>query len=942
MRPIASGTASRGHARHTALRRIAGAVVLGLVVLLCAGVTAAGAAPALQFNSFSEEALNADGVTPATQAGAHPYELKNAFELASVVDSRVELEVPVAAIKDTVFELPPGFVGDPSAMPKCSQEDIDSLTVGCPTNTQVGYAITKLNFIFGRTASPSAIYNMVPPPGMPAQFAFVVVNKVVHIDLSIRSGGDYGVTATVSNINAATPVFGATIHLWGVPADEAHDALRFLPHRETAGDLSGNPIPSHLPRKPLLRNPTSCMGPLTTALAATSWEEPDEVVNLSATAAGVTGCSEVPFSPSFTLAPDVRQGGAPSGYSFDLRLTQNENPDNLAEADLKDATVTLPAGVALSPSAATGLVGCAAEGPEGIGLHAPEVEIEYAIREPRGNCPDASKIGSVEVETPLLAKPLKGAVFVAQPKCGGAGQPACTEASASDGELFGLYLEAAGSGVVVKLAGEAHVDPASGQITAVFKNNPQLPFSELRLSLDGGPQAALANPAACGSYRTTSDLVPWSAPFAPDATPSSTFPIDQGCGALGFAPAFTAGTTSNQAGAFSPFTLTFSRGDGEQDFKDVQQTLPAGLLAKLAGVPVCSDTDATAGSCPEATRIGSVNVGAGPGPAPFYAAGKIFLTGPYKGGPYGVAVQVPAVAGPFNLGMVVVRGSIHIDPHTTQATVVSDPFPTVLDGIPLRIKTVNVTLDRPAFTFNPTSCAHMAVTGAFSSTQGASAPVSSPFQAVNCASLAFKPTFTVSTSGKTRKATGASLKVRVTFPKAGGANIHSVHVVLPKALPSRLSTLQKACPDAVFDANPATCPAGSIVGHAKASTPVLSAPLEGPAYFVSHGGAKFPELVMILQGSGITIELNGETLIRKGITSTTFRTVPDAPITSFELILPQQANSALAANVKLCNQKLVMPTELGAQNGAQVKQNTKINVEGCPEHKHPASQRKTS
>jgi hypothetical protein len=916
-----SGVASKYGVRHVVLVLLL--ATMAMVVLS----PAVKAAPVLSFQSFSAGPTNADG-SPSTQAGAHPFELTTAFALNTFFDSRAGTEVPDAATKDTVVELPPGIIGDPAAVPQCNPTEHQNPSESCPVDTQVGYADVELTF-FSRFVSREPIYNMVPPAGEPAQFRFTVVASFVDIDFKVRSGGNYGVTASVHGINAAAPLFGVSVHLWGVPSAASHDAIR--------GGSSGALL------KPFLRNPTACTGPTTTTLNATSWEEPEWVVSMTSTAPEMTGCAEVPFTPTIAVTPDSTQAATPAGYAINLKLPQSENLEGLGEADLKDAKVMFPAGTVLSASAATGLEGCPAEGPEGINLHAAEVEIEHVEQEPRGQCPQASKIGSAEVETPLFRKPLKGSMYIAQPKCGGAGQAACTEASATNGELYGLYLEVYGSGVVVKLAGEVHVDPQTGQITALFKENPQLPFNELRLHLEGGPQAALANPVGCGTYTTSSDMTPWTAPFAPDVTPSSSFTIDQQCGGQGFAPVFTAGTTNNQAGTYSPFTLTFSRNDGEQDIGDLQQTLPPGLLAKLAGVPLCSDADAVGGSCPEASRIGSVSVAVGAGSEPFYTTGKIFLTAGYNGGAYGEVVQVPAVAGPFNLGMVVIRGSIRIDPHTAQAAVVSDPFPSILDGIPLQIKTVNVNLDRPGFTFNPTNCSQLATSGSISSTQGATVPVSSPFQAANCANLKFKPGFSASTAGKASKASGASLSVKLVLPaegpQSGGsasaeANIARVKVDLPKALPSRLTTLQKACTAAQFDANPAGCPAASAVGHAKAITPILAAPLEGPVYFVSHGGEAFPSLIMVLQGNGVRIDLVGTTFISKqGITSSTFQQVPDAPLSNFELTLPQGKYSALSANGDLCTSKLGMPTEFVAQNGAVIHQTTKIVASGCAKAK---------
>jgi hypothetical protein len=483
----------------------------------------------------------------------------------------------------------------------------------------------------------------------------------------------------------------------------------------------------------------------------------------------------------------------------------------------------------------------------------------------------------------------------------------------------------------------------------------------------------VATPQTCGTFTTTSDLKPWSAPDSgPDATPSDTFTINSGPNGtpcvsdpsqLPFAPSFVAGTVNPQAAAFSPFTVSFSRADPDQQFSGLSMTLPPGLLAKLAGVPFCPDANANAGTCPAASQVGTVTAGAGPGSHPFFLPGQVYLTGPYNGGPFGLAVEVPAVAGPFNLGTVVVRQSLRVDPRTAQASVVSDPFPWILDGIPLQIRAVKVAIDRPGFTFNPTNCAPMALNATFASTGGRSAPASSRFQAAGCGELPFDPQFTVSTQGRTSKANGASLTVRVA-QKPGEANIHKVDLQLPLILPARLTTLQKACTEAQFNANPAGCPSASVIGTATAITPVLSVPLTGPAYLVSHGGAAFPDVEFVLQGQGVTVVLDGGTDIKKGITYSRFETVPDAPISSFETILPEGPHSALTANGDLCSQtrivtvrkrvtrrvhgrtrhvtrsvrqvmppSLSMPTTIVGQNGAQVRQTTKIAVTGCARHK---------
>jgi hypothetical protein len=588
-------------------------------------------------------------------------------------------------------------------------------------------------------------------------------------------------------------------------------------------------------------------------------------------------------------------------------------------------TVALPAGVTLNPAAANGLQACS---PAEIGIDNGE-----PVR-----CPDASKVGSVEVETPLLHERLEGSVYLAE------------QNNNPFGSMLALYVTAAADGVLIKVPGRVEADPVTGQLTSTFLRNPELPFSDFKLHFFGGPRAPLATPNACGTYTTTSTLTPWSAPESgPPATPFTSFQITSGpggapCAAQSFSGGFTAGTTSNQAGGFSPFTLTMSRNDGEQNLGTVSTVMPPGIVGMLGKVPLCGEAQANAGTCSAASQIGYVTVGVGAGADPLFvpAPGKpldpIYLTGPYKGAPFGLSIVVPAEAGPFNLdesGPVVVRARVDVDPVTTQVTVTSDPLPQILRGIPLDVRSVNATIDRPEFMVNPTSCERKQIEGKLTSSLGAKNQVNVPFQVTNCAALAFKPKLTADTSGKPSRANGASLHVKLTYPTGPyDANIARVKVELPKLLPSRLTTLQKACTAATFEANPANCPPASIIGHATATTPVLPVALSGPAYFVSHGGESFPSLIIVLQGYGLTVHLVGSTFISKtGITSSTFKTVPDVPVGTFELTLPQGPYSALAANGSLCKHKLAMPTEFLAQNGTLIKTSTKIQATGCPKAK---------
>jgi hypothetical protein len=543
---------------------------------------------------------------------------------------------------------------------------------------------------------------------------------------------------------------------------------------------------------------------------------------------------------------------------------------------------------------------------------------------------------------PLPGAPVQGQVFVGEPECS-----PCTNEDAEDGKLFRLFLQVQdpSAGVILKLHGTTSANKETGRLTTTFVEQPQQPFELLRLKLKGGPRATLANPQSCGLATTTADLTPWSAPGlggvsgteaipgTADAHPTSEFNVE-GCSATPlFNPSFNAGTTgagATTADAPTDFSVTFGREDREQDLSGVTVHMPPGLTGKIAGIPLCGEAQANAGTCGPQSEIGTATSLSGPGPDPFPETGHAYLTGPYKGAPFGLSVVTPAVAGPFNLGNVVVRSAISIDPHTAAVTVTSDPLPQFVDGVQLRLRKVNVNVNRPGFMLNPTNCSAQQVSATLGSAQGASAQVSSPFGIGGCTSLPFKPTFTASTQAHASKAGGESLNVKVTYPPGAYANIAKTLTELPAALPSRLTTLQKACVDTVFEANPAACPEGSVVGYSTAHTPLLNVPLSGPAYLVSHGGAAFPDLEVVLQGEGVEVILDGQSDIKKGVTITTFNALPDSPVSTFELNLPEGPHSALAANGNLCTTPLNLPTTLTGQNGAVIKQTTHIAVIGCP------------
>jgi hypothetical protein len=906
------------------LAKAAATTAIVAVGMLATLIPAARAAVMLQPGSFAVTATS-------NQAGAHP-DLTASF--AFVTDSRGRLvgDHP----KTIAVDLPSGFSGEPPATPRCPLDQFSSEKGGfspqtCPPDTQVGTAVATVNDGTGAKEERAPVYNLVPNEGETAKFGFFTSVFGIQAVVSVRPG-DYGVHTTVQNLDeSAGELDASSLTLWGVPADPSHDAQRGLVCNGAScafcngSGCGGGPISAGTSRVPFLRNPTECTSaPLTATLGITSWEHPEQPPEtFTANVGPITGCDRLGFDPTISVQPTVTQPGVPAGYTVDLKVPQNSNPDGLSSADLRRAIVTFPAGVALSPSAANGLQACT------------DAQVGLGTSEPP-SCPDGSKLGEATVTTPALPDKLAGALYLAGPAVG-----------PITGPPYRTFLTLAGDGVTVKLVGSTSPDPSTGQLVTTFEENPQLPFSELMLRLNEGPRAPLANPDGCGTFVTRTDLTPWSSPFTPDATPFSPFEIT-GCGAPRFAPSFNAGSVSNQAGGFSPFTVTVARGDSDQHLSGISVQTPPGLLGMLSNVTLCPEPQASAGACGPASLIGHATTAAGPGADPFWVGGNVFITGPYKGAPFGLSIVVHAVAGPFDLGNVVVRAAIHVDPHTSQLTVTSDPLPRILGGIPLDLRTVNVTIDRPSFTFNPTSCNIMSVGGRLTSVEGASAVVSSRFQAANCAALPFKPKFTALTLAKTSKASGAYLHVKI-VSGAGQANIAKVKVDLPLQLPSQLKTLQKACLASVFESNPAGCPPESIVGQAKVVTPLLPVPLTGPAYFVSYGNEEFPSLTMVLQGYGVTVDLIGSTFISKaGITSTTFKTVPDVPFNTFELILPQGRYAALAVHLpdkakgSLCGRHLEMPTLLVAQNGAEIHQNTPIAVAGCKKAKKSKKARRGS
>jgi hypothetical protein len=921
-------------------------------------------------------------------AGGHPYELDTVIPLGSETREAPQSTIVATTVedpRDVIIDLPVGMSGSGVSAPQCTLARLSSKgptkvqgASGCPVNTIIGHVFTTPE---GLAAADFPIYNLVPEHGYAAELGFIDATGSSHVLYVTLVPTDKGyVLRTTSKEIPEFALVEILANVYGNPTQRDHELEELAKTKKLGSLVSPGPY--------TFTNPSDCSGePLTTTVLMDSWQHPGSYnpdgtpdlsdpnwVSKTSESAAVTGCEALAglFEPAVTAASSSSQGDSPTGLEVDLSVPQNTGPEGQSTPPLRDTVVALPEGLVVNPASANGLGACS-EAQVGI---SPSSVPNAAAPE----CPDSSKVGTVELETPALPGEVCRSPQTALEQCPEPGEREHVHLTGSIyvakqlenpfGSLLALYIviDDPRTGVVVKLPAEIKTNPVTGRLTTDVRDTPQFPFSELRTHFFAGNTAALRTPATCGSYTVSTELTPWSAPESgPPATPSSAFEVTQGAGGGACpqsageepnSPSFEAGTTTPTAGAYSPLTVHLTRVDGSQNFSALNVTLPPGATGKLAGIPQCTEAQiATAQarsnpgegavelagpSCPVSSQIGTVTVGAGAGPSPFYVTGRAYLAGPYKGAPFSMAIVTPAVAGPFDFGVVVVRAGLYIDPSTAQVTAKSDPIPSILQGIPLDVRSVTVNVDRPGFTLNPTSCAPMAVTGEEISTQGQVARLSGRFQVGSCQSLAFKPDLTASTTGKASKANGATLDVKVAYPSApftGYANIKSVKVSLPKQLPSRLTTLQKACLASVFEANPASCPAASDVGTATASTPLLSSRLSGPAYIVSHGNEAFPDLEIVLQGENITLVLDGNTQIKNGITSSTFKAVPDAPVSSFELKLPTGKFSILGANVpqsarySLCGQSLKMPTEITAQNGALINQTTKIAITGCAKPK---------
>jgi hypothetical protein len=867
--------------------------------------------------AFWAGAFDADGQLD-TQAGGHPASAITYFAL-NTVRSKIGEIIPPGDPKDTVVDLPPGFLGNPLAAPRCPLEQPSPSQLPgveaplCNLRMKVGVFNPNLNK-FGVSAPGLAqrLTSQVPASGYAAEFNSVIGSPEVSIFASVRTDEDFGVRVAALNLPTYDKVFGSFVAIEGSP-------------------MGGE-------GKPFLTNPTSCAESARKAPIATITEDTWQrrgvftpvTPQTTQTLPVVTGCDRLEFTPSFGFTPTLTSGSSGTGATANLKVPQGNllEPTKLAQPALKKAVVTLPVGMTLNPSSAGGLEACSETQ---MGLITTTGELPNPIRfdEAAPACPDGSKLGTVRVKTPLVdetgpGEALEGTIYLAE------------QGNNPFGSLLALYLaiENPRYGLEVKLAGKVDLDPTTGQLTATFDHNPQLPVEELILNFrGGGPRSELATPEVCGHYSTTGSLEPWSAPESgpPAQISEGGFDVTSNCASSAatrpFAPTFEAGTTGTQAGAYSPLVIKVGRKDGEQELHSLDFTLPEGLLGKLAGIPYCPEASIAAAegksgkaeqaapSCPAASRIGSVDTAAGVGAEPFHVGGSVYLAGPYKGAPLSSVVITPAVAGPFDLGDVVIRAPLYVDPETARITAKSDPIPTILKGIPLKVRSVAINLDRAGFTLNPTSCEPMEVTSQMAGSSGATAKPANRFQVGGCKSLKFKPKLQLSLRGATKRTGLPAVKAVVTYPKQGAyANIRRAQVNLPHSELFEQNNLDKICGKPVLLEG--KCPKKTIYGRAKAWTPLLDKPVEGPVYVVGGYGYKLPALVAELDGQ-IRILLAGkvDSGPNHGIRNT-FEAVPDAPVSRFVLELKGGKNYGLLINSEnLCKKPQHAIARFTAQNG---------------------------
>lgn len=789
-------------------------------------------------------------------------------------------------------DLPSGLTANPENFPKCKLSTFvnsaNILEEPCTQDSQVGLVEYSL---LGGTISAEPLYNLESPDSQIAKLGFIAGGLPAYLNISLRPG-DYGVTVESPMLETFAELGFLRVKTWGIPSSPLHDVERLTPLEAFVGCTDpcfvGGSRPSSLNREPFMTNPAACQ-PMVFRFTATAYLLPGQTFTKEASAGETTNCEEVPFQPSLTMSPTERRPDSPTGLTAKLEIPGDEAANTMNSSPLRSARVALPEGMTINASAANGLGSCG-DARAAVGQDAP------------ASCPDESRLGSAEITSPNLKRPLKGGIFLRSPE---------------PGHLFRFWLISNDLGTNLKVPGEVETDRQTGRLTVVFPEAPQLPAETILIELNDGSRAPLRTPPSCGTFGASYELRPWS-----DGVPvAGTLPItiDQGCDVGGFEPNLSAGSTSPSAGRYSPFVFDIAREDGEQSIASLDVTLPKGLVAKLAGVTLCPEGATSSGLCPDASKIGTVKAAVGSGttplaiPQPGKAIPALYLAGPYKGAPYSTIATVPAQAGPFDLGVVVVRSGIFVAPTTAQVTVKTDSLPQLIEGIPLDYRRVRAEIDRKNFTLNPTSCAEENVTALVTSTQGVTASPSDRFQAADCASLGFSPKLSLSLKGGTKRTAHPALHA-VLRARKGQANIRRASVALPRSEFLEQAHIRTVCTRVQFAAG--ACPKDSIYGRASVRTPLLDKPLSGPVYLRSSSHP-LPDLVVDLRGQ-LHIVLSGRIDSANGGIRTTFGAVPDAPIREFVLDMKGGSKGLLVNSQNVCGSTQRADARLRAHNGRTV------------------------
>jgi hypothetical protein len=889
------------------IRRWAAFLAAGVLVAVAAP-TGAGAVAGCEAeprpSCFGIESVSASLST--TQAGAHPdLTLDVAVKRNPLSQPNVfGLKDSYAATRDIRIETPPGLIGDPNIFgvsQQCTAEQLSGTFAeesgGCPNGSQVGISTISAYQLTGKFKEP--IYMMVPPGGdVVARLGTFAGTIPVFIDLRLRSGSDYGLTAEVVDAPAIARLVELDTTLWGVPASPVHDTERCTPLEAFEGCVSSPKRHPDGQVLPFLTNPTRCGVPLEVGVDASSWVEPEFKPGDEARTPlpAITGCDSLPFGPSLEAEPTSHHTSTPTGLDLTITLPASKGVEVLEPSQIRYMRIDFPPGLAIDNGAADGLGTCSA------------AEVGFETDE-ASHCPDAAKLASTEFDVPVLERNLKGAIYLREPE---------------PGDPFRVWIVADDLGLHIKLPGDLEVDKSTGQVHSIvlgapkLEGIPQAPLREVKLLLKSGFRAPLITPDHCGTYVTHYEFVPWSG--GPPAVGDTPMEINEGCDTGGFDPKLQAGSTEAQGGAFSPFTFTITRSDGEQNIAGLTLALPKGLAASFAAIARCEGADVVSGNCPPDSRIGRVTAAVGAGPTPLWVPqpGKrptaVYLGGPYKGAPTSIVAVVPKQAGPFDFGDEVVRSAIYIDPETARATASADPLPQFVEGIPLLYKTLNVVLDRPHFSLNPTSCQPKETAATLTSPQGAAAYPKSSYAVTNCAKLAYEPKSRFTLHGGTHRGAHPGLTA-IVRQRSGDANSSKFSIALPHSEFLDQGHINTVCTRVQFAAH--NCPAGSIYGHAVVKSPLFDFPLQGPIYLRSSNHL-LPDLVVALKGPPtMPIEVNSVgriDSIRGGI-RTTFETVPDAPIREIVASFPGGKKGLIENSENLCGQVDRVTSNLTAQNG---------------------------